>query len=346
MLFLPHQPLETVEDLRVALGNAIALELSTIPPYLTALFSIKPGANAEAGAIVRSVAIEEMLHLSLACNMLNAVGGRPQLPAAAASLRYPTPLPMDIGDKPGKQFIVPLARLSEDSIQTFMTIEEPEDPIEFQNRMRAEATDDHTIGEFYESIARLMESLGEGVFTGDRERQVTGWIGIDYLHPIYDIEGAQKAIELIVEQGEGTITSPAADPEELAHFYRFEQIKCHKTLNPDPSAPKGYSWGDPAIPLDDRGVWPMIDNPPLVPLPDGSPVARMSDQFDATYTALIDDLQRTFDGAPHILGSAMAQMHALRLEAQQLMPMEVPGRDGTAGPRFLYGGEAPPPAEG
>ena len=75
MLFLPRQPLDTVADLRTALGNAIKLELGTIPPYLTALFSIKPGANAAAGAIVRSVVIEEMLHLSLACNMLNAVGG-------------------------------------------------------------------------------------------------------------------------------------------------------------------------------------------------------------------------------------------------------------------------------
>ena len=135
MLHLPLQPLETVDDLRVALGNAIAVELSTIPPYLTALFSIKPGKNAAAGAIVRSVVIEEMLHLSLACNMLNAVDGRPRLPAAL--LRYPSPMPMGIGDEPGNEFCVSLAKLSEDSIQTFMTIEEPEHPIEFPTRRGA-----------------------------------------------------------------------------------------------------------------------------------------------------------------------------------------------------------------
>jgi hypothetical protein len=336
MLFLPRQRLETVEDLRTALGNAIALELSTIPPYLTALFSVKPGANAAAGAIVRSVVIEEMLHLSLACNMLNAVGGRPELPAAL--LRYPSPLPMGIGDEPGKPFVVGLTRLSEASIAAFMTIEEPEHPLEFPDAgLRAEAADYHTIGEFYAAVAQLMASLGESVFTGAPERQVTGWIGVGYLHPVYHLDDALKAIELIVDQGEGTATSPAVDPEELAHYYRFEQIQRHATLNRDASRPQGYAWGAPAISLDDEGVWPMIDNPPLVPLPDGAPVTRISEQFDGTFTALIDDLQRTFDGAPHVLGSALAQMHALRLEAQQLMPMEVPGTGGTAGPRFFYG---------
>ncbi len=335
MLFLPRQPLETVEDLRTALGNAIALEMGTIPPYLTALFSIKPGANAAAGAIVRSVVIEEMLHLSLACNMLNAVGGTPNL--AAAVLRYPAPLPMEIGDEPGgPEFIVPLARLSQASIKTFMTIEEPEHPLDFpEDRIRGQAGY-HTIGEFYEAVGNLMRELGEGVFTGDVSRQVTGWIDQSQLHAVLNLEGALKAIELIVEQGEGTAQSPEDPDDELAHYYRFEQIQRHETLNRDPAAPEGYEWGPPTIGLDDAGVWPMIENPPEIPLPPDSEVARVSDQLDGTFTLLIDELQRTFGGEPAALGPAMAQMHALRITAARLMPMEVPGRDGTAGPRFLY----------
>lgn len=334
MLFLPRQPLETVEDLHRALGNAIKLELATIPPYLTAFFSIKPGSNAVAGAIIRSVVIEEMLHLSLACNLLNAVGGRPQLPEAV--LRYPSPLPMEIGYEPGKPFIVPLARLSMDTIQAFMTIEEPEHPLEFPDAVTAEmAPDYHTIGEFYTAVGELMLGLGPGIFTGDPGRQVTGWIGTNHLGAIANPQDAMDAITLIIDQGEGTTTSPG-DSEELAHYYRFEQIQRRKTLNPDPAVPEGYEWGDPVVGLDPYGVWPMIDNPPDVPLPEGSPVARISDQFDATFTALIDELQRTFDGNPQALGSALAQMHALRLEAQTLMPMHIPGERGTAGPRFLY----------
>ena len=215
MLYLPRQPLETVEDLRTALGNAIAIELGTIPPYLTAYFSIKPGANAAAGAIIRSVVIEEMLHLSLACNLLNAVGGRPQLPAAV--LRYPSQLPMGIGHEPRKPFIVSLARLSEATIKNFMIIEEPEHPLEFEDELLAStaAADYHTIGEFYTAVGDLMTDLvkrGEEVFTGARARQVDGWIGPHYLHRIDGLEGARKAIETIIDQGEGTSASPAADP--------------------------------------------------------------------------------------------------------------------------------------
>jgi hypothetical protein len=336
MLYLQRQPLETVGDLRTALSNAIAVELGTIPPYLTALFSIKPGANAAAGAIVRSVVIEEMLHLSLACNMLNAVGGRPHLPAAV--LRYPSALPMGIGDEPGKPFIVPLARLCQATIDIFMTIEEPEEPLEFRaQRLTAGAVPGyHTIGEFYAAVGMLMTDLGGGIFTGDRDRQVAGWIGPHYLHPIYDLTAALEAIKIIIDQGEGTSTSPAADPDELAHYYRFEQIHRQETLNRSRAAPHGYEWGQPVIGLADNGVWPMIENPALVPLPAGSPVSRASDQFDATFTSLINELQRTFDGTPDGFGSSVAQMHALRIEAAGLMPLNVPGTSGTAGPRFLY----------
>ena len=336
MLYLPRQQLDTIYDLRTALANAIGLELSTIPPYLTALFSIKPGANAAAASIIRSVVIEEMLHMSLACNMLNAVRGRPDIPQAV--IQYPGELPMGIGDKPGKPFVVPLVRLSRSSIRTFMTIEEPEHPLEFRDaRVKlGVAAEYHTIGEFYAAVGQLMTKLGNRVFTGRTDRQVTGWIGTHYLHPVLRLKDALGAITLIVDQGEGTTTSPAADPEELAHYYRFEQIHRQASLNPDPTAPEGYEWGKPAISLASNGVWPMIDNPPCVPLPEGSQVARVSDQFDATFTSLINELQRTFDGAPHVLGSALAQMHALRLEAQALVTLKVPGTRGTAGPRFLY----------
>ncbi|RBH51872.1 hypothetical protein C3F00_033145, partial [Pseudomonas sp. MWU13-2860] len=52
------------------LAGAVRLELSTIPTYLTALFSIKPGQNQEARALVQSVVVEEMLHMTLAANTL------------------------------------------------------------------------------------------------------------------------------------------------------------------------------------------------------------------------------------------------------------------------------------
>jgi len=62
-----------------ALQNAIELEHSTIPPYLYALYSLAPGANKEVAEIIESVVIEEMLHITLASNVLNALGGTPVL---------------------------------------------------------------------------------------------------------------------------------------------------------------------------------------------------------------------------------------------------------------------------
>jgi hypothetical protein len=61
------------------LQDAIEIEHATIPPYFTAWLSIMEGHNKEASDIIKSVMLEEMLHLTLAANILNAVGGHPNL---------------------------------------------------------------------------------------------------------------------------------------------------------------------------------------------------------------------------------------------------------------------------
>jgi rubrerythrin len=68
----------TLESLREHLQWAIELEHSTIPPYLCALYSLDSDRNPEAADVVSSVMVEEMLHLTLAANLRNAVGGRPR----------------------------------------------------------------------------------------------------------------------------------------------------------------------------------------------------------------------------------------------------------------------------
>src|ERR1700743_2719560 len=70
-------PIDTPGKLRQHLQTAIKIELATIPPYLCALWSIQDGNNSVVPGIIRSVVMEEMLHLSMAANLLNAVGGKP-----------------------------------------------------------------------------------------------------------------------------------------------------------------------------------------------------------------------------------------------------------------------------
>lgn len=342
MLWVKRQKLENIDDVRAAVANAIKLEFSTIPPYLTALYTIKEGMNADAAEILRGVVIQEMYHLALAGNILNAIGGTPDYPDSVP--RFPGPLPMGIGSEPGTPFIVPLRKMSIDTVKNvFMVIEEPDNPLIFPEKKIVMATaagepEFHTIGDFYEALSNMIAELGESIFIGDPARQVTGYVGANQLVPITDVAGAQEAIRTIVEQGEGTPTSPAGGPKGLAHYYRFEQIARGQTLSPDSTVPEGYSWGPPPITLDPAGVWPMADNPPDVPLPANSLLARLSQQCDETFSALVNSLQETFNGNPDHLGAAIGLMYSLRIQAVALMSTPLPAGGGNAGPRFWYNG--------
>ena len=47
-----------------------------MPPYLYAMYSLKTG-NATSKRALRSIVVQEMLHMLLACNMLTAIGSAP-----------------------------------------------------------------------------------------------------------------------------------------------------------------------------------------------------------------------------------------------------------------------------
>ncbi|MBV9496749.1 MAG: ferritin-like protein [Acidobacteria bacterium] len=339
MLYLQRRKLETVEDLRAWLLGAVRLEFSTIPPYLTALYSIKPQMNADIAEILRHVVLQEMLHMCLACNILNAVGGQPTINAPTFHPSYPGPLPMGIGTQPGKPFIVPLRRFSLELVQNiFMTIEEPEQPLAFPS-MRAvlagTTTDYHTIGQFYRALQNVIVELGNDVFTGDPALQVTGWFPSGELFAVTDVDSAVRAINIIIEQGEGTSTTPVDLEGGLAHYYLFSEIVKGKRLVNVPSVGFAYCGAD--IAFDPEGVYPMVDNPPLVQLPSNSPLVQLSAQFDQSYTALLNALQATVTGDPSQLDVAVGVMFTLRLLAQQLMMTPIPGMGGlTAGPRWGF----------
>src|SRR5215212_9757329 len=110
----------SLESLREHLQWAIELEHFTIPPYLCALYSLDPDRNPDAVEVVVSVLVEEMLHLTLAANLLNAVGGRPEIDTPRMLLPYPRCLPHSDGS-----FEVPLARFSPESLEVFLKIELP-----------------------------------------------------------------------------------------------------------------------------------------------------------------------------------------------------------------------------
>ncbi|NVK63788.1 MAG: ferritin-like protein [Flavobacteriales bacterium] len=98
---------------------AVLIEHSTIPPYLTAMYSVKEGANGMAVNIIRSVVIEEMLHMIMVCNVLNAINIVPSVNKPQNYPTYPMKLPLNV------DFYVGLEKFSSNSIATFIAIESP-----------------------------------------------------------------------------------------------------------------------------------------------------------------------------------------------------------------------------
>ena len=69
--------------LQEAAQLAIQVEFTTIPAYLTALYSISEP-DTDAYQLLRSVVMEEMFHLNQAANLLVGIGGLPKLTGDAA----------------------------------------------------------------------------------------------------------------------------------------------------------------------------------------------------------------------------------------------------------------------
>ncbi len=324
-----------LEELYPLVQNAIELEHSTIPPYLTAMFSLNPGTNAVQRQIIHSIVIEEMLHMTIAANILNALGGHPVINSADFVPEYPGPLPMGIGNG----LIVGLEKYSADVVKNvFMEIEEPENPIVFKSVSLAEMPTYSTIGQFYQAIQQKIEELAPDNLPGDKSKQVTSsFFPADELFPIYTKQNAIDAINIIIEQGEGTSTSPLDQEDELAHYYRFEELYKGKRLVKDDAAPNGYSFSGPTIPFSSDGVFPLFPNTKTSMLPVGSEEWNRMNEFNTSYYSLLSGLHTTFNGQPGMLDNTVGVMYDLKLTAQKLCATPFPGKPGyNIGPSFEF----------
>jgi hypothetical protein len=342
----------TVEKLRHYLHLAMQLEHATIPPYLLALYSIHPWTNLDATQVIRVVVVEEMLHLTLNANLLNAVGGTPDLTAPGFVPLYPAPLPDGEQD-----FKVDLQPFSKAAIDTFLKIERPgkapsEEKRLISRRRNAlsalaadpEAPDQHywSIGEFYEEIRRglnyLYEKQGSKLFSGAQERperQVTPecyYSGGGELFPVTDIKSGLAAVNLIIQQGEGLDDRIFTDEGELAHDFRFEQLKLEQyyTQTDKPGHPTG-----PKFKVDWDAVYPFKKNARLSDYPESSELHAAAVAFNQSYAEFLKFLTDAYNGKPGLLLEAVPKMFVLRNKINQLIHNPIPGMDGVnAAPTF------------
>jgi hypothetical protein len=331
-----YMTLNTVENMKYALQMAIELEHSTIPPYLYALYSIKPDCNAVVAGLIRSVVTEEMLHMTLVSNILIAIGGSPDLVHSRFVPDYPGSMPGGLR----ADLTVRLRRCSIEHIRdTFMVIEEPEEII--QTKMKAKPSswpheqNLYTVGWFYDEIKKGLTQLSrDGKITfGHTEKQVIEWGGNVKIDKITRLKDALDAIEKIKDQGEGANAHDPSDGDgELAHYYRFSEIVhgAHLTVKEGK-----FSYTGEVISFDQEGVWPVTDDPQPITYPEGSRAKLLSAQFAESYQAMLKGLNRAFNGEPAFIQEAVGTMYTLSLLARQLMQTPSGLNDGTtAGPAF------------
>lgn len=329
-------------DLYPIIQSAIELEHATIPPYLTALFSIKDGYNLQAAEIIESVVIEEMLHFTIACNLLNAIGGSPDVANPQFIPSYPGPLPMGVH----RSLTVGLAPLSRKVVHdVFMAIEEPEHPIDIPDgrprpllMVSGTPQEYATIGAFYEAIVeKLVELDRKGpIFHDPPRRQVVDPRLYDekVLFEIKDLDTATRAINVIVEQGEGTPNDPF-DGDELAHYYRFGEIVHGKKIVPVQTAP-GWAYAGAPVGVDPAGVWDLVSDTKAADYPELSHARVLVDMFNAAYSRLLGSLHRAVNGEPQQLGMSLSVMVEMRLTAQKLVATPFPGTTRQAAPTFEW----------
>lgn len=333
------------EQLKLALQHALELEHATMPPYLYAWFSLG-NKNRRAANILRGVVEEEMLHMLLAGNILKAIGGSPRIAFKKFVPTYPGPLPGAVA----QDLQVPLKPFSLQLVeQIFMRIEQPEHVLEFKTRGAEFAEEPaKTIGEFYARIRKTFVEKGDAIIVDTTGTQQPATKRFAVEQRVRSAKEAIAAIDLIVEQGEGTETDPffpdgddLPDNNKLAHYFRFaELVKGRLKRNPDatpqtPPEERYFYDSSDRIEFDASLVLSLPDNPVPELYPAGSPAQAGNIEFNRLYTNVLQQLHQAFNGAPNRLEDAIGTMQSMRTAALQLVELPINGGI-HAGPTFSY----------
>jgi rubrerythrin len=292
------------------LQSAIELEFSTLPLYLSSMFSLTVQ-NYSAYNILRSVAMEEMVHMAIAANILAALGGTPAI--KNIKVAYPTKgLPG--GVEP--DLTAGLTRFSKNQLKNFMRIEKPRFLVN-----ASESTEEYpTIGIFYEEIKEALYQNRDEVIAAVKlatdpnnktaSKQVPDSIGLPkfiYDEKIDPVEMLCSGIDEITGQGEGTqaesIVTNAKFEYEESHYAKFaslyygsayrqpDDIK-ELTIENEPEFFKGPSIGWPdvinimAMPSDGYAKILALD-PNGPDTATGTNVTAQLDAFDVAFSNML-----------------------------------------------------------
>jgi CDGSH-type Zn-finger protein/uncharacterized Fe-S cluster protein YjdI len=309
------------EQLWGLLAEAAEIEHHLMCSYLYAYFSLKEredeDVSAQELAAIRrwrgeilGVAVEEMSHLAMVCNILSALGA----PAHFAHQNFP----VSPGFHPAG-VVVKLTPFNADTLQHFIHLERPhgsdvpdgdgfEPPQQYTrsnnpHRLMAITTEYDTVGELYEAIndglAALAQELGEDrLIVGDVAHQIGPAVAaLPDLKVVKCLETARVAIDAIVRQGEG-----AGAEAERSHFQRFLTVQ--KEYQAALAANPGFKPGRNAA------TNPVMRKPPT---PEGKlwitaePAATLLDLANAMYNHCLRCLSLAYTGVNAATQRALVQ---------------------------------------
>lgn len=258
-----QEPITTVEQLHIHLYQAAQVELSTIPLYLYAAYSIQTSGDYQwdpgmsAFRTIRSVVIEEMLHLCLVRNIMVGTGA-PKFAFYDEDFvtKYPSPM---LHREP--DLMLHLEPCTTGLVQNIFM------PLELPAKSDAPPQPDsyNTLGQFYAAIKLGLEELsGPKLWRnprGDLQYTTSYWNQDGGGSPlcVLDLPSALAAIDTIVEQGEGAspddpmVPLKPADPkvgyEEYSHYAKFQRIvqgiDLIREVWPVPKDPKASDYEGP-----------------------------------------------------------------------------------------------------
>jgi hypothetical protein len=310
-----------------ALQSAIELEHATLPLYLGAMLSLEVQSYTTYN-LLRSVAMEEMVHMAIACNTLAAIGGTPKI----GSLTAPSPgCGLPGGAEPDLEVV--LAPLSKLQIQNFMRLEIPAFLLPDEYKKEQYPSIATLYGAIKAAVMRNAGAVRSAVKTGGHGNQIGDDIGfttITYADGTDPVEQIVAGIDEIIQQGEGASsrTLHAEDFQgEESHYCKFAEIFYGAR----------YQVPEPPIELNRetesqffRGypiAWPVVVNTLAVPSdgyakilgldPNGADVKRQLEKFDQAYTDILTDLDAMWNGPANTswptFGKAVGSMGDLRV---------------------------------
>ncbi|KAF8597163.1 hypothetical protein BDV93DRAFT_610515 [Ceratobasidium sp. AG-I] len=218
------------------LQTAVLLELHTIPLYLYPMYSIKSDTDSRVKML--SILKQEMLHLSLAGNIMCATGAQPRLYGKLYTPEYECNL---FYDNAAELHLMPASKTA---MAIYTQVEAPYLP---PDRPKGNVLPDyHSIGQFYDALkaglATLHETEKDALFQHNPvSQQFSEDDGVYYetgLITIASLANANTALDLIIDQGEGStgLNTNITSHWDLFKLLRDREID-HYPLVMDPKTP-------------------------------------------------------------------------------------------------------------